>query len=383
MEENKKQNEVKLLKENLYYCVDKKVYQFNINFLSGFWEVREVDKTVSTPENIKCVPVKEAVSLWGRIGNLYAQGFDRNTYYAYIKDYIKGTVCFKHNCYHAEVFNTYEEAMEYIGSNEPTKSECKLDNIILEDKVRRSILQCINFVNKAERYEAMGVKVPRGIMLYGEPGCGKTLIAKTIASECNVKFIQKSGSEFIEKYVGVGAKRIREMFDEARKEKSIIFIDEIDAIGAKRDSEANKESNATLNQLLVELDGYEENKDIFIIGATNRKDLLDPALLRPGRFTRHLEITLPDFQRRKEMFELYINKMIHEDGIDVDNLAQLTEGCSGAEIQNVVNEAGMYAVDLDRGEDILKEEDLLYIIDRDIKASSKMSRSKMIGFVTK
>lgn len=375
------------LKGLTYYLVNREVYELYVNFISGYWEVSKVNTEKSKPDKIVHAKSSKAsfVALWGRMPE-EVDCFDeerRDSYYMYMKDYIKGVLCFKYDTLVALNFDKYEDVMDYLEDYKVNEVECKLNDVILEDNVRTSILQCINFVKKADRYEAMGVKVPRGIMLYGEPGTGKSLIAKTIASESNVKFIHKCGSEFVEKYVGVGAKRVREMFEEARKQKSIIFIDEIDALASKReDGNGGKESNATLNQLLVELDGFKENKDIFIIGATNRLDMIDPALLRPGRFTRHLEITLPDLERRKQMFDLYIGKMVHEENIDTLALAKATEGCSGADIDNIVNEAGMYAVDLDREKDILKEEDLFYIMERDgIKKSSK-SRKQAIGFIT-
>lgn len=374
-------------KETKFYYVNREVYELYVNYISGYWELSKVNLEKSKPDKIVHVRSSKDsfVALWGRIPEDIdiVDSVKLNNYYTYLKDYIKGVLCFKFNTLVVIEFDDYEDVLEHLNDCEVMETECKLSEVILEDDVRRSILQCINFVKKADRYEAMGVKVPRGIMLYGEPGTGKSLIAKTIASECNVKFIHKCGSEFIEKYAGVGPKRVRDMFEEARKQKSIIFIDEIDALGSRREDEGGgKEGNATLNQLLVELDGFKENKDIFVIGATNRLDIIDPALLRPGRFTRHLEITLPDLERRKQMFELYIGKMIHEEDIDILALAEATEGCSGADIDNIVNEAGMYAVDLDREEDILKEEDLFYIIERDKIKKTSTSKKQTIGFIT-
>lgn len=191
----------------------------------------------------------------------------------------------------------------------------------------------------------MGAKIPKGILFYGPPGTGKTLLASAVAGETDSSFFNVTGSEFVEKYVGVGAKRVRTLFEKARKEApSIIFIDEIDAIGARRHSESNNEKDQTLNQLLVEMDGFNKDDNIIIVGATNRLDLLDEALLRPGRFDRHIRINSPNYNSRYEILKVHTqNKPLHKD-VDLKLLARKTHGFNGAHLANIANEAAIFAV---------------------------------------
>ena len=196
-----------------------------------------------------------------------------------------------------------------------------------------------------EKYIKMGAKIPKGILFYGPPGTGKTLLASAVAGETDSSFFNVTGSEFVEKYVGVGAKRVRTLFEKARKEApSIIFIDEIDAIGARRHSESNNEKDQTLNQLLVEMDGFNKDDNIIIVGATNRLDLLDEALLRPGRFDRHIRINSPNYNSRYEILKVHTqNKPLHKD-VDLKLLARKTHGFNGAHLANIANEAAIFAV---------------------------------------
>ena len=184
-----------------------------------------------------------------------------------------------------------------------------------------------------EKYQKMGAKIPKGILFYGPPGTGKTLLASAVAGETNSSFFNVTGSEFVEKYVGVGAKRVRTLFEKARKEApSIIFIDEIDAIGAKRHLESNNEKDQTLNQLLVEMDGFNKDSNIIIIGATNRLDLLDDALLRPGRFDRHIHISSPNVKTRYEILKVHTNNKPLDKTVDLDLLAKKTHGFNGTHL---------------------------------------------------
>ena len=199
-----------------------------------------------------------------------------------------------------------------------------------------------------EIFKELGIQPPKGVLLYGPPGTGKTMLAKAVAAESNATFIHVVASEFAQKFVGEGARVVREVFELARKKApSIVFIDEIDAIGAKRvdlGTSGEREVQRTLMQLLAELDGFQPLDNVKIIGATNRIDILDPALLRPGRFDRVIEIPLPDFNGRKEIFKIYISKMKVSNEVDVTILAKLTEGFSGADIKNVCTEAGYFAI---------------------------------------
>jgi cell division protease FtsH len=212
----------------------------------------------------------------------------------------------------------------------------------------QSVEELIDFINNPEKYSKYGARMPRGVILYGPPGTGKTLLAKAIAGEAGVPFYAVSGSDFVQVYVGVGAARIRELFKRARQsEKCVIFIDEIDALGKKRDGGldggGNDERDQTLNALLAEMSGFNENQGIVVVAATNRLDTLDEALLRPGRFDRHIEIGLPDVKARLKILELHSkNKPIHED-VDLEKLAHQTVYFSGAQLENLMNEAAILA----------------------------------------
>ena len=213
------------------------------------------------------------------------------------------------------------------------------------DEVKEELFEVVDFMKFPEKYIKMGAKIPKGILFYGSPGTGKTLLASAIAGETDSSFFNVTGSEFVEKYVGVGAKRVRTLFEKARKEApSIIFIDEIDAIGARRHSESNNEKDQTLNQLLVEMDGFNKDDNIIIVGATNRLDLLDEALLRPGRFDRHIRINSPNYNSRYEILKVHTsNKPLHKE-VDLKLLARKTHGFNGAHLANIANEAAIYAV---------------------------------------
>lgn len=213
------------------------------------------------------------------------------------------------------------------------------------EEIKEELQETIGFINDSLKYKKMGAKIPKGIMFYGPPGTGKTLLAKAVAGETNSTFFYASGSEFVEKYVGVGAKRVRTLFEKAKKDApSIIFIDEIDAIGTKRNSESNNEKDQTLNQLLVELDGFNSNETVIVIGATNRLDLLDEALLRPGRFDRHIHIGNPNMNAREKILEVHTNDKPLCKKLQIKELAKKTTGLSGAALANIANEAAIIAV---------------------------------------
>lgn len=213
------------------------------------------------------------------------------------------------------------------------------------DEVKEELFEVVDFMKSPDKYIKMGAKIPKGILFYGPPGTGKTLLASAVAGETDSSFFNVTGSEFVEKYVGVGAKRVRTLFEKARKEApSIIFIDEIDAIGARRHSESNNEKDQTLNQLLVEMDGFNKDDNIIIVGATNRLDLLDEALLRPGRFDRHIRINSPNYHSRYEILKVHTkNKPLHKE-VDLKLLARKTHGFNGAHLANIANEAAIFAV---------------------------------------
>lgn len=219
------------------------------------------------------------------------------------------------------------------------------DSVAGLHEVKEELKQVVDYVKHSEKYKAMGAQMQKGILFYGPPGTGKTLLAKALAGETNSKFFEVNGCEFVEKYVGVGAKRVRELFEVARREApSIIFIDEIDAIGATRNPEREGEHNKTLNQLLVEMDGFEENDNVLVIAATNRLDILDSALTRAGRLGEHLYIGNPDYETRKEMFKIHTsNKPLNID-VNLDSFARRTHGFNGADIKNICNNAALFAI---------------------------------------
>ena len=216
-----------------------------------------------------------------------------------------------------------------------------------QDEAKESLVEIIDFLHNPQKYAAIGAKLPKGALLVGSPGTGKTLLAKAVAGEARVPFFSISGSDFVEMFVGVGASRVRDLFQEASKvAPAIIFIDEIDAIGRSRDSRlgGNDEREQTLNQLLTEMDGFEGNSGVIILAATNRPDSLDPALTRPGRFDRRVPVELPDLKGREEILKVHARKVALAPGIDFNTVARMASGASGAELANIVNEAALRAV---------------------------------------
>lgn len=214
------------------------------------------------------------------------------------------------------------------------------------DEEKAEMMEIVEFLKKPEKYSKMGAKTPRGVLLCGKPGTGKTLIAKAIAGEANVPFISMSGSEFVEMFAGLGASRVRKLFERAKKiSPCIIFIDEIDAIGSRRASNngADSENNQTLNQLLVEMDGFDSDQSIIVIAATNRPEMLDEALLRPGRFDRTINIALPDIKGREEILKIHSKNKKIADDVDFKSIAGDTAGFTGAELENILNEAAIIA----------------------------------------
>ncbi|TCQ04183.1 cell division protease FtsH [Serpentinicella alkaliphila] len=226
-----------------------------------------------------------------------------------------------------------------------TKPKTTFEDVAGLGEVKEELIEVIDFINSPEKYKKMGAKIPKGILFHGPPGTGKTLLASAVAGETKSSFFSVSGSEFVEKYVGVGAKRIRTLFEKAKKESpSVIFIDEIDAIGAKRSIDSNNEKDQTLNQLLVELDGFNTDQSVVVIGATNRLDLLDEALLRPGRFDRHMFIGNPNVKAREEILKVHTQNKPLEPDVVIKDLAKKTHGMSGAHLSSIANEAAIIAV---------------------------------------
>nr|WP_025316611.1 ATP-dependent zinc metalloprotease FtsH [Gilliamella apicola] len=229
----------------------------------------------------------------------------------------------------------------------PDQVKTKFADVAGSEEAKQEVTEVVDFLRDPGKYQKLGGRIPKGILMVGPPGTGKTLLAKAIAGEANVPFFSISGSDFVEMFVGVGASRVRDLFEQARKHAPcIIFIDEIDAVGRKRGAGSmggHDEREQTLNQMLVEMDGFETNSGIIIIAATNRVDILDPALLRPGRFDRQVQIGLPDMKGREQILAVHVRKIPLGPDVDLSVLARGTPGYSGAELANLVNEAALFA----------------------------------------
>jgi cell division protease FtsH len=221
------------------------------------------------------------------------------------------------------------------------------DDVAGVDEAKEEVREIVDFLREPERFAAIGGRIPKGVLLVGSPGTGKTLLAKSIAGEAKVPFLFASGSDFVEMYAGVGASRIRKLFRDARRHPAcIVFIDELDAVGRSRggNSLSHEEREQTLNQLLVEMDGFAPNQGIVVIAATNRPDILDPALLRPGRFDRHVTVGAPDVKGREQILRIHARKVALDANVDLRQIARGTPGFSGAELANLINEAALLAV---------------------------------------
>lgn len=238
------------------------------------------------------------------------------------------------------------------------KTKIKFDDVAGLDEEKEELVEIVDFLKKPEKFTKMGAKIPKGVLLYGKPGTGKTLIAKAIAGEADVPFISMSGSEFIEMFAGLGASRVRKLFEKARKlSPCIVFIDEIDAIGSRRTSNsgAETENNQTLNQLLVEMDGFSSEETIIVLAATNRPEMLDKALLRPGRFDRQITIPTPDLKGRLEILKIHSADKRIAENVNLESIAEDTAGFTGAELANILNEAAIIATKSEH-EDIERED---------------------------
>ena len=228
------------------------------------------------------------------------------------------------------------------------KTTIRFHDVAGEDEAKENLQEIVNYLHDPNQFKSIGATMPKGILLVGPPGTGKTMLAKAVAGESNVPFFSISGSEFVEMFVGMGASKVRSLFKDAKeKAPCIVFIDEIDAIGGKRNAGnfgGNDEREQTLNQLLTEMDGFEGNNGIVVLAATNRPENLDPALLRPGRFDRRVPVELPDLQGREDILKVHAKKVKTEPGIDYNVVARMASGASGAELANIINEAALRAV---------------------------------------
>lgn len=228
-----------------------------------------------------------------------------------------------------------------------SSSGIKFDDVAGEDEAKENLAEIVDYLHNPEKYREIGASMPKGVLLVGPPGTGKTMLAKAVAGEANVSFFSISGSEFVEMFVGMGASKVRDLFRQAKeKAPCIVFIDEIDAIGKKRDGQlgGNDEREQTLNQLLTEMDGFEDNAGVVILAATNRPESLDPALTRPGRFDRRVPVELPDLKGREAILKVHAKKIKLDGNIDFTAIARMASGASGAELANIINEAALRAI---------------------------------------
>lgn len=298
----------------------------------GFAEVIDQNKVA--------IKVADPTNFWAEVGSIAI----------YIIPIILIAVVFIYMMKQAQGMNNSTMGFGRANAKVYMKGEKKISfkDIAGNDAAKQDLAEVVDFLKKPKKYESLGAKIPRGVLLAGDPGTGKTLMARAVAGEANVPFFSMSGSEFAEMFVGVGASRVRDLFSKAKKNApSIIFIDEIDAVARKRDSRgAGREDEQTLNQILVEMDGFDNETGVIVIAATNRVDILDKALLRPGRFDRHVTVTLPERADRVEILKVHFKNKPLEDDVDLNSLAKKTAGSSGADLANIANEAAITAARL-------------------------------------
>ncbi|TQR34740.1 AAA family ATPase [Campylobacter sp. MIT 99-7217] len=251
----------------------------------------------------------------------------------------------------------------------PVISNVNFEDVAGVDEVKVELSEIVDFLKNPKKYKDFGIKMPKGVLMVGPPGVGKTLIAKAVAGEASVPFFYQSGSSFVEIYVGMGAKRVRELFSRAKMmAPSIIFIDEIDAVGKARGEMSNVERDSTLNQLLTQMDGFEDNSGVIVIAATNKIELMDPALLRSGRFDRRIFLSLPDFKDRLKILEIYMKDK--KNNVNLSNIAKASVGFSGAGLETLVNEAAINT--LRRGGDLVEESDFYAVFNKVLLGKKKI-----------
>ena len=323
-------------------------YRYNDGTLNAIREaIEEYNSSVSTTEEnkIKLIPVVDGVNAWDIIYLILYIAFGLFLVWMIFK-----------------LLNSSGKGAMSFGKSRAkayTTSKVKFSDIAGTDEEKEELKEIVEFLKSPKKFTDLGARIPKGVLLVGYPGTGKTLLARAVAGEANVPFISISGSDFVEMFVGVGASRVRDLFEQAKKNKPcIVFIDEIDAVGRQRGAGlggGNDEREQTLNQLLVEMDGFESNEGIIILAATNRADVLDPALLRPGRFDRQIYVNVPDVKGREGILRIHARNKKLDDDIDFKTLAKITVGFTGADIENMLNEAAILAARAGRPKIIMQD----------------------------
>ena len=365
-----------------YFLANDDLYQLTVDFeclLFAFEKLNILTSTKLKPNLEECILISD-FSAYQFIDYEELETTNRDTLTRIAILLCKQILKFKYEkTMSIPIIENYEKAYTRWKENNNNKKETKeykIDNVILEDEIKEDVLSTINFVKNMEKYKEIGCELPSGILLEGSPGTGKTLLAKSIASESNMNFKSIVASDFLDKYVGESSKRVQEVFDNLKnKGGGLLFIDEIDAIGVNRGGDDNKEYRSAMNKLLSCMNEASDN-NIIVIGATNLVEQLDPALIREGRFDKVITIPLPSYELRIELFKLYVNKLKHEDDINYELLAEITEGQTGAFIHTVCNHSGIYAVD--KGLRKVNQDCLLHIIERMVR--DKKVKKSTIGF---
>jgi AFG3 family protein len=345
-------------------------YIMNIGSVESFErKIDESQKNLPPADKIDVEYIKESTWIWTVLGWLVP----------FILIYVFWQYLFGKSGTpgNASIFNFGKSKGAFVDKNK--ESKITFDDVAGLEEAEMEVKEIVDFLKKPERFTQLGAKIPKGVILVGPPGTGKTLMAKAVAGEAQVPFFSMSGSEFVEMFVGVGASRVRDLFRQAKEmAPSIVFIDEIDAIGRSRGKNAfytgsNDERESTLNQLLKEMDGFETNSGVIVLAATNRADMLDPALLRPGRFDRHIYLELPNRNERQAIFKVHLRPVQTDDSIDVAFLSSQTPGFSGADIANVCNEAALIAARKQKHK--VNREEFMEAIDRIVAGMEKKSRA--------
>ena len=365
-----------------YFLIKNDLYELTINFMYQTFRLDLLDPLTSTKikPNEKKYIICSDFSAYKIADFENLEEIDKDTLSRISILLTKQILRFKYgNAEVISIIENYEKAYDRWKLNNSSKEEtkeCKLDDVILDKEIKEDVLSTINFVKNMEKYKEIGCELPSGILLEGSPGTGKTLLAKSIASESNMNFKSIVASDFAEKYVGESSKKVQKIFDDLKnKGGGILFIDEIDAIGVNREGDDNKEYRSAMNKLLSCMNEASDDK-IIVIGATNLVEQLDPALIREGRFDKVITIPLPSYELRIELFKLYVGKLKHEKDINYELLARMTEGKTGAFIHTVCNHSGIYAVD--KGLRKVNQGCLLHIIERMVR--DKKVKKSTIGF---